>query len=525
MAYADLYADADLYIPFNNSATASINTGSVSSTTGNTARTYSSDVPANLGTAYSLACTPNNSGSTLTPYVDTYTLPHANASAKQTCTISFWYKYSTSNGLANLIIDNAFHGGNIYASNSGGLTVIDSQQWRPGITVSPISEAISADTWHHIAYVFNWKDTTDTYNAISRTLYVDGIATDTNADANLEFLNVDNAYVSPNYLIAYAAGATGMTGKLAHFAVWNNKALSPIEIYNLAKYGMLQINQSQITQISSLNPFLYFPLETITETNYASDLAVKFGTGASTFTAGKFNNCLRATSTNYSYIQSATAATTIKSPFAKSFSFWIKRTSTSGVVRYVMQKRNDSIPAQRFQIRISADEQIGLFVRDPGFGWIYNDPSAGHVLPLNTWTHVVLTMGGSDANGGTAGGDAKIYYDGSIVWTESLSDALQDPFTTNSEIYFNRQSNNAGTYSSSGTSYEGYDLDEFAIFDYELSAAQVKQIWDARNQLKHWDGDSWEFPIKTQIRGSSAWIDGTWKHWDGFQWQPLNIAK
>ena len=67
-------------------------------------------------------------------------------------------------------------------------------------------------------------------------------------------------------------------------------------------------------------------------------------------------------------------------------------------------------------------------------------------------------------------------------------------------------------------------LSDFVIFDYELNAAQAKQVYNSRNQIKHWDGDSWDLANDTQVHNGTSWVDGTWKHWDGFQWQELNTS-
>lgn len=517
MAYADLYADADLYLPLNNSATASINTGTYTSTTGNTSRTFTADAPANTGTSYSLHCTPNNSGSTLTPTFETYTLPHTNSSDKQTFTVAFWVKHQTTNGLNTLYLDDSLHSGHIIASTNTGGVGYGSLASLP----SDNTGTISTGDWHHVAIVFKWKDTSETNNTLTQNLYIDGILdNDSWTGRDLQFTNIDNTYTSPKHLIAYSSGSTGMTAQVAHYAVWNNKALSPMEVYELAKYGMAKNNYSQIKQMTSLNPSMYFPLDTYTESNYIDNVGTSTFMSTATFSSGKFNNCFQATSTKYGYITGDSSE--MLHPFNKSINFWIKMTA-SGATRYVLQKRDNTNVTQRWQVRIGADDNIGFWLRDVDFGYLYTSPDSANPLSLNEWTMVTLTMG-TESSGGTGGGSAKIYYNGSLVYTEALDDQYQATINADSSIYFNRQSNNAGTYANTGTSYEGYQLDEISFYEYELDADDVKLLWDTRNQLKHWNGSAWVYPTDTQVHNGTTWIDGTWKHWDGFQWQPLNIS-
>ena len=518
MAYADLFADADLYIPFNNSATASINTGTVVSTTGNTPRTYSLDAPANLGTTYSLNCVPQNSGSTLTQDVDTYTLPNT-TTGKQKFSISFWFKYATSNGLTSLTLQDNFHGGNILYGSSTNQIGVSALAYN-NLTISGVfGDSISINDWHHIAIVSDWQDTTTTNNASQLTVYIDGNEVVGFTNDNAEFAAVDNTYTALKYLIGYNAGATGMTAQIAHYGVWNNKVLTNSEVKDLALYSQIKENFSQAVLTDELNPVTYATCEKITGRSWATDsmASIYFNTG-STFSSGLFGNAFVADSTHYGSVQFS-RTTDAQSPFGRSFSFWIKL-STLNAIKSVFMKKNSS--QHRYQVRIGAENTpYVLLVASDGSVGFYGDTSAGAALTTGQWYHITFTFGGSDAAGGQSGGYQRTYVNG-VQTHEMLLSFNNQPSTLCNEVegYLNRRSTGGGAFIQDG----GYQMSDFVIFDYELNAAQAKQVYNSRNQIKHWDGDSWDLANDTQVSNGATWVDGLWKHWDGFQWQELNTS-
>lgn len=535
MAYADLFADADLYIPLDGNSTASINTGTLTgTTTGNASRIYATDAPTNLGTSQSLKCLATLSA---TPTFDTYSLPNSGTD-KQNYSVSFWIKfvpvglYNGNEHDCNQYINNNTANHTIYTSY--GSTVISA-----GANNNQTKYYSTANTWHHMAVTVSTHGTTTGYENI-HSMYIDGKLIDVGASPTLA--SVVDTWTSPRNVVEYYSSSTSGTYNLiSHFAVWNNKVLSHKEVVNLAYYGQPdKLHVEHVEAVSSLNPLFYYPMDTIESQNYFTNSVSQAwlcderptGTAVARVTGPFQNGAMSLSSGDYCYtytLPGTTSYNTIGSPWNKTFNFWIKVTTTTGATRPICELRQktsgtyNTANSTRMQLRITAGNNPAIWYRDSDiYPWLYEDPNTINTLPLNEWKMVTITMGGDDVSGGAAGGYAKTYVDGVLIWSEALDSVdTSQPYTLlDGPLVFNRSTSNAGAF----TYGSGYSISDFSVYNYEFTQQQVTNLYKSRNQLKYWDGDSWEYPTDNKVHNGTTWVDGTWKHWDGYNWQSLNIS-
>ncbi|WP_236666636.1 LamG-like jellyroll fold domain-containing protein [Nocardioides baculatus] len=92
-------------------------------------------------------------------------------------------------------------------------------------------------------------------------------------------------------------------------------------------------------------------------------------------------------------------------------------------------------------------------------------------LPLNQWTHVVLTLGPSPTGGGTTG---KIYFDGAVVASrDNIPMDIGDVGAGGTTANFIAN----GSYNDPRPTEQ---VDDFRIYGYELSAADVVELFEEK---------------------------------------------
>lgn len=110
-------------------------------------------------------------------------------------------------------------------------------------------------------------------------------------------------------------------------------------------------------------------------------------------------------------------------------------------------------------------------------GW-NNDKDWTTTINTSTWYHVVFTY-----DGGTS---VKLYWNGSLISTQSLSGALN---TTGTTLRFGAAVNGGGTMN-------GGTVDEVGIWNRELSAAEVTLLYNGGNGVT--------YPFRSQMPAANT---------------------
>lgn len=172
---------------------------------------------------------------------------------------------------------------------------------------------------------------------------------------------------------------------------------------------------------------------------------------------------------------------------AFSVSMWVKKDNSSdGSTTTYMAKMSATSPAYRgWEIGVITGAKIKFFIVDawtsPALGV---QTSVSHMSHNSAWNHIVVTYDGSAEDNGVT-----IYHNGTGKTLDSASNALEtivsdtldtDDTTVNADIFT--------LGSRSASQYADIYTDDVAIFDYELTAAQVTSIYNSGDSLDVSDG-------------------------------------
>jgi len=152
------------------------------------------------------------------------------------------------------------------------------------------------------------------------------------------------------------------------------------------------------------------------------------------------------------------------SPF--SISAWINMTSTSGF--RILSKWDSSLPNYEYTWGTGGGNKLQLIIYDgtnqaSGYRSIVMDT----ILNTGQWYHTIVTYdgrGGNDAEDGV-----KIYVDGALV---SVTNTVVGTYTAMNDLSLNAYIGALGT-----ASYANGLIDEVAIFNVELTAQEVQNIY------------------------------------------------
>jgi hypothetical protein len=193
---------------------------------------------------------------------------------------------------------------------------------------------------------------------------------------------------------------------------------------------------------------------------------------------------------------------TTDSPF--SISAWIKNDSIGATQRIVAKASSTS--SIEYLFTINGSNQLGLYLYD-GSSSIRIDATTDVALLSGVWYHVVATYDGSGANTGI-----NLYVD-TNTGTRSLNSAGSYVAMHNTSAPVR-----VGSLSYASQYFDG-KIDGVAIFDYELSAANISTIYNSGevgdisslSPIAHWRMGDDDGATGTTItnQGSASGIDGT----------------
>jgi hypothetical protein len=290
MAYADLYNDAVLYFPLNNSYTYTT-TGSLIDSTDTGTPVFDTDCPTGLGSTHSFVL---NQYSTLPPYYrfEGFGSGPASANGSKGKTMSFWIKLktlvtpvnnSTNWGASATVLgldagdsSSAYHDtislGNGTYNQAESPTVALTDRYVQVVTkgVATATQALTSNTsyfgrklpldeWIHVAIIWSNHPTDDAYE---RAFYINGtcvgyaIATTTELYSD-NFAPFNTSFNTRFFTTFRPQGiSTTMTKLLSHYALFNY-AMTKEQVRQLAWYG--HSNENYASLVNSKNP-VYFSL-------------------------------------------------------------------------------------------------------------------------------------------------------------------------------------------------------------------------------------------------------------------------
>ena len=184
-----------------------------------------------------------------------------------------------------------------------------------------------------------------------------------------------------------------------------------------------------------------------------------------------------------------------------SWSFWMNPSATA--LRYLFSAYQGSGSNQQIYF---AKKGTGIAIRLRGQGYVGGTPvmfnESSQSWTLGSWYHIVVTFDGAESDNAQK---VKVYVNGSALTNTSSGAAFTNLNTTTSDFHiasFNSSNEFAG------------NIDEFSIYDYTLTQANVNTIFNSGvpNNLAnlttppiHWwrmgDGDT--FPTLTDNSGSN----------------------
>ena len=184
-----------------------------------------------------------------------------------------------------------------------------------------------------------------------------------------------------------------------------------------------------------------------------------------------------------------------------SWSFWMK--PTAGSFRYLFSAYQGSGSNQQIYF---GKKGTGVSIRLRGQGFVGGTPvvfnESSQSWTLGSWYHIAVTFDGAESDNALK---LKVYVNGSALTNTSAGAAFTNLNTTTSDFHiasFNSSNEFAG------------NIDEFSIYDYTLTQANVNTIFNSGvpNNLAnlttppiHWwrmgDGDT--FPTLTDNSGSN----------------------
>lgn len=298
MAWADLYADAALFLPFNGNDTPILNTTAspnITISAGNQgtagiARVYENDAPPNSGYTQSYRL----NGYSTTPQnwqvfngLQTFTSPYY-GNAWEGETVSFWFKVDS-----NLNPQNVGNAINFVTCDVPGTTNDDLMRFTGGGTnfIDPagtvgkftwtgmqyVTSASNATTWgdgtalthlepgrwYHIAYVYSEQRNAATgltgTQDLERAIYINGQVVHHRFFSNTNGLQL---YRRTKQIIPANTGTlTNATQKISSFAIFN-KPLTPAQIRNLylgeatptTNYNQVVLDDNPVYYVTLNNP-------------------------------------------------------------------------------------------------------------------------------------------------------------------------------------------------------------------------------------------------------------------------------
>ncbi|CAF0972410.1 unnamed protein product, partial [Didymodactylos carnosus] len=351
-------------------------------------------------------------------------------------TIEFWFYWNVYSGS-----DNAFFG-QFLASNSEQCLFMMIRSyalyWGFFNDDTSSSTSLSANTWYHAAFVYD-------YSARTRTVYLNGIQI---------------GYSSAGVLATSGSTATiggGQIGGSAAAQVYFNGYIDHLSYSTRAKSACEVLNDATLAA--------YFPFDS---SLYDSGPNFLVGTSSGEFfTSGKVNLALQLNTTTPCYFQMQTTLALGTTNQAFTIALWIMPTTLSGVLVHVSSlstgagwcfpflgfSSSSAIVAQIYTTSFSATSVIGPVIQTSPF-----------------WTHIVQTF--STTNG------LRLYVNGAL--RASSTGSTGSSYSASGAQNYLTLGSNLGQSCATGSivlgQYRGA-IDELRVYSRELTSTEICKLY------------------------------------------------
>lgn len=573
MAYADLYADASLYMSLNN-AYDYVTTGTLNSSSGTGTPVFEANGPSNTGSTHSLKI--SNLSATIPRHV--FLFPQIETEGRS---VSFWYRFDKATGGTFAPLENTGANIQMYSNDPSSTTsnedtmTINGGSWKldysasdrkvvivtrdvtsasnmTTTTVTPNQKIIDGQ-WHHIAMV---ERKLPGLTAIERAIYVDGIC-----------INFTNTTSMNGFYTNFGGQGTGIYGfkifqtllsdasnrYLAHYAVWT-KALTKEEIRAQAWYGLTGGDYTSL--ILSDNPYYFTTLD---NENKATDATVYGDTSWGVLNDDQscvtVNQLGYPTGKSWKTVDTGVATTNIASTTTTSImngintiirsgefsmEFWFKTTGKQ--LRYILEYSPGTNGAGYNLCRMLADGRPVWSMAYKSGASSYVTGTLGSISPLGLagtkiyhgdtsaslngyadgeWHHVVFIQSNTEQLGATAGlYYQKLYIDGFEVdrtqrantygWLDLLPTGVSN---------FYRMGNQS-------TPLNDFFYDSIAFYSRRLTQEEVAEhfiagktyVVPSGRTVKYWDGTQWSTSSDQKVYDGTNWVNWDAKRYDGNSW-------
>ncbi len=325
------------------------------------------------------------------------------------------------------------------------------------------SNIFSTRRWYHVVITYNGSNST-------KAMYVDGVSKSVTGGS----CGGSGNYV-PRAANMYIGAANNNTlnfhGTIDDVRIYN-RALSAQEVALLYASGSAHVadtaSQSSVqagTALLSKGLVGYWPLDGNTTnwtTDTTKDLSGNGNTGKvvsmSTTTspvAGKIGQALKFNGSNY--IEATDSATLRVGDPAFTFSAWVKPSSVSGCSSencIIFNKENS------YEWALSNDSTVAWAIANTSPGWAWE--TTGLTVPINIWTHIVITYDGSHVI---------TYKNGGSPNSQTATGAV------NNTGYQNALRIGARGAPGGGSAFFPGTIDDVRIYNRALSAQEVTDLY------------------------------------------------
>ena len=331
------------------------------------------------------------------------------------------------------------------------------------------ADVIAINTWYHLTAVYSGNSA-----ATGIDLYKNGVlmtSTDYTAGTVATITNTGGVTVGNTNS---GATAYNFDGTIDEVGVWN-RALSADEVSQL--YNSNRALAYPLTAPTLYGGVAYLKLDDASG-NPVDSIGARTFTNNNTvgFSAGKINNGADFVAASSRDITIPTTLPDLNSNTPFSFSFWMK--TTAAATAFLSTRCNTSAHAQwNIMYYYTSSNKKVLFEISPANSAgnrmsVAN--TTGNDLHDGTWHHIAITYSGSRLLSGV-----KIYTDGT---SQTVVDDSTNTLSTNAPT------GTAGAIGSRTATFGSYltgSLDEFGIFNRELTSTEVSTLYNAGAGLQY----------------------------------------
>jgi len=329
--------------------------------------------------------------------------------------------------------------------------------------MNSLTTNLDDSVWHHIIVTYDGSST-----PAGTKIYIDGID-DTNTTAINDTLDSSILNNIPLHIGSRNSDSGYLPGLISDVVIYDAE-LTPLKVCKLyaASRVIIEDQYTHATALLSYRPISFWRMDEGTGTNAIDCVGGLDGTYTNTPTL------TQATPFIYGHGHAVGLASTTDEYITMgdihdfertdefSFSIWC-RTSTTGSYGMLLTKANNDSPYEGIHLyQESSADQIVCYIQSTTQG-IGARITATH--NDGEWHHLVLTYDGSSASSGITW-----YVDGEVEASSTIGGAISTTILNAHPFQIgNRESFTSNTWNG--------DVDETAVFDRELTAAEVANIY------------------------------------------------